>query len=175
MKKQIAIAVALLWLAGIISTQAQVGRILSAVKLTDLKNQASAIPYLGKKVFTLLYIDPDVYNVNDPLSKALRNKRFSKEKCGAVGVVNATDTWIPMSVIQSRLRQKMKGRFGTVILFDKDKTLSKSWALGKSNDAIVILVIGKDSKVKYQKAIKTEEECKALIPAVLKVIEQELR
>lgn len=173
MKKQI-VALILLWITGLIVVQAQVGRVLSSVKLMDVNNHSSVIPYLGKKVFTLLYIDPDVYDLNDPLSKALKAKRFSKEKYGAVGVVNATDTWIPMSAIQGRLRQKMGSRSGSVILFDKDKTLSKTWALGKCNDAAVIMVVGKDSKVKYQKTIKTQEECKAVAASVLKIIEQEI-
>ncbi len=173
--KQITTAFILLFFSGIISVEAQVGRILSAVRLTDLNNQSSVIPYLGKKVFTLLYIDPDVYGETNALSKALKKKRFPKEKYGVVGVVNATDTWIPMSAIQSRLRQQMGVRYGSMILFDKDRTLSRSWALGKCNDVAVILVVGKDSKVKYQKAVRTQEECKILIPSVLKVIEQEIK
>jgi len=153
---------------------AAVGKVVSSVKLIDSKNNPKDIPFFGEKVIVLFYNDPDVKDVNDPLSEALKAKNFSKEKYVGIGIANCKDTWTPNSAIRMMVRKKEKQFPGTVILLDEDLSLAKAWGLGNCDGTSVVVVIGKDSKIKFVKKIKTQEESKLLIPTVVKIIQDEL-
>jgi predicted transcriptional regulator len=157
------------------ATQAQVGKSVTNVKLVDVNDVAKNIPYLGNKVFTLFYVDPDVQDVADPLSDALDAKKFPKDKFGAIGLVNCKDTWFPNSAILTKARQKQEKFPESLILLDKNYILRNSWGLGDCNDIAMVIVIGKDTKIKYAKAVKSQDESKDILPTVLKIIEEELK
>jgi predicted transcriptional regulator len=158
-----------------LTIHAQVGKQVSNVQLGDVNNAAKNIPYLGNKVFTLFYVDPDVQDVTDPLSDALNAKKYPKEKYGAIGVVNCKDTWFPNSAILAKAKQKQNKFPESLILLDKNYTLTNSWGLGKCDNIAMIVVVGKDSKIKYIKAIKSKEEGHSIISDVLKVIDSEIK
>jgi hypothetical protein len=161
--------------AFLLTTNAQVDKQVSNVQLVDVNNMGKSIPYLGNKVFTLFYVDPDVQDVTDLLSDALNAKKYPKEKYGAIGVVNCKDTWFPNSAILAKAKQKQNKFPESLILLDKNYILSNSWGLGKCDNIAMIIVVGKDSKVKYIKAIKSKDEGYNITPAVLKVIDSEIK
>jgi len=165
-------------LFSIFSIQAQqtaaVGKVVSSVKLVDSKNDPKDIPFLGEKTIVIFYNDPDVKDVNDPLSEALKAKNFSKEKYLGLGIANCKNTWAPNSAIRMMVRKKEKQFPGTLILLDEKLLLAKAWGLGDCDGISVVVVIGKDFKIKFVKKIKTQEESKALIPTVIKIIQDEL-
>ena len=161
--------------AFLFATQAQVGKSVSNVKLVDVNDVVKNIPYLGNKVFTLFYVDPDVQDVVDPLSDAIDAKNYPKGKFGAVGAANCKDTWFPNSTILYKARQKQEKFPKSLILLDKGYILRNTWGFGDCNDIAMVIIVGKDSKIKYAKAVKSQNECKGIINAVLKTIEEELK
>jgi hypothetical protein len=168
------IGMAFLFSAMGFTVNAQVGTQVSNVKLMDVNDAVKGIPYLGTKVFTLFYIDPDLQDVTDPLSDALYAEKFPKEKYGAIGVVNCKDTWIPNSAILLKARQKQEKFPESLILLDRKYFLSNAWGFGDCDDIAMIIVVGKDSKIKYSKAVKSQDECRDIIPVVTKIIKVEL-
>jgi len=153
---------------------AQTGNPAVKVIVTDTDNMPQNIPYLGEKVVILFYIDPNLQNINDPLSNALKVKNFSSAKFCAVGVVNCKDTWIPNSIIRTKARQKQEQNPKAVILLDKNNSLATGWSLGKCDNRTVIIIIGKDSKIKFLQSIRSQEESKKIIPVVLNIIEDNI-
>lgn len=154
--------------------QVNIGKTVSNVKIKTPDDKASNIPFLGEKVLLVLYTDPDVKDVNDPLSDAVREKHFPKEKYVGIGIANCEDTWLPNSMIRYAGRQKQSKYPSSVILVDDDKTVSKSWDLGNCDETGFVLIIGKDSKVKFAKAVKSQAESKAIIASVINLLESEI-
>jgi len=153
---------------------AQVGKTISPVVLIDANNDSAGIPYIGKKVFALFYIDPDVKDVNDPLGEAIDNKNFPKNFFGAIGIVNCKDSWIPKNLVRSIAKAKQQRFPKAMLLFDNNGTLSSSWSLGDCNNNVVVLVIGKDSKIKYLKKNASKAESISVIDTVIASITTEL-
>lgn len=154
--------------------QQLVGKSISTLPLIDPNDKPKNIPSIGEKVVMIFYTDPDVKDVNDPLSNAVKAKNFAKDKYLGVGIANCKDTWIPNAGIRLKARQKEQQFPGSVILLDEKLLLAKTWELGDCNGSAVVIIVGKDSKVKFLKTIKSEEESKAIIPVVTKLIEDEL-
>ena len=73
-----------------------------------------------------------------------------------------------------KARQKEKQFPGSIILLDTKRVLAGAWGLGDCNGIGVVILIGKDAKIKFIKNVKTQEESKALIPTVIKIIEENL-
>jgi uncharacterized protein len=157
-----------------LALNAQIGRAVTTVKLIDPNDKPKSIPYVGERVIALFYTDPDVKDVNDPLSDAIKAKNFPKDKYAGIGIANCKDTWLPNAGIRMKARQKEEQFPGSIIMLDENHTLSTAWALGSSDDAAVVVIIGKDSKIKYVKSIKNQDESKAMIAAVLKIIQDEI-
>lgn len=156
------------------SASAQVGKSISALVITDPENQAKALPFVGEKVLMILYTDPDVKDVNDVLSEAVKAKHFDPSKYAGIGIANCKDTWIPNSGIRMKARQKEKQFPGSVIMLDENYILSSAWGLGDCNSTGVEVIVGKDKSIKYVKKVKAEEESKAIVAEVIKVLENEL-
>lgn len=154
---------------------AQPGKTVQSVELTDANGQLVNLPYLGKKTFVLFYIDPDVEKISQPLSDAINRKKYPLDKFGAIGVVNCEDTWIPNAAIMSRVRQKQQEFPASLILLDESHELKTDWKPGECNDLMLVFVIGKDAKIKYQKSVKSLDESTAIISAVLKSIDSEMK
>jgi hypothetical protein len=153
---------------------AQMGKNIATVTLSDTDNKAKEIPFIGEKVVMIQYTDPDVKDVNDKLSDAVRAKKFPKEGYQGIGIANCKDTWFPNSAIRSKSRQKEKQFPGSVILLDEKHILSDAWQLGDCNGCGVVIVVGKDKVVRFFRKIKTEEESQAAIAEVLKVLDKEI-
>jgi predicted transcriptional regulator len=147
---------------------------ITAINLTDPNDNPKDVPWVGEKVLMLLYTDPDVKDVNDNLSNAVKAKNFPSDQYSGIGIANCKETWIPNAGIRMKSRQKEKQFPGSVILLDKDRILQKTLDLGDCNEAGVIIIIGKDKLIKYTKYVKTPEESKAIIPTVIQIITTEL-
>jgi len=158
----------------LLAFQLTVGKSAGNVKIKTPDDKASNIPFLGQKVLLILYTDPDVKDVNDPLSDAIREKHYPKEKYVGIGIANCEDTWLPNSMIRYAGRQKQSKYPSSVILVDDDHILSKAWDLGNCDETGFVMIIGLDSKVKYAKAIKNQAESKAVITNVISVLETEM-
>ncbi|MDP4208030.1 MAG: YtfJ family protein [Bacteroidota bacterium] len=166
----------LLFVSALFAGQAfgQVGKSVSPLQLIDANDKPKAIPSIGKKVIMIFYTDPDVKDVNDPLSEVVKAKGYPKDKYQAIGVANCKDTWIPNSGIRMKARQKEKQFPESLILLDENHTLAQAWGLGDCNGAGVVVIIGKDSKVKFVRNIKNAAESKAAISSVLKILDEEI-
>ena len=153
---------------------ATIGKTISTVQLVDASNHPKAIPFIGDKVMMIFYMDVDAKNVNNPLSEALKEKKYPKDKVSGLGIINCKDTWIPEALIRKGIQKSEKKSSESYVLLDTNLTLSKSWGLGDCNDRVVIIVIGKDSRIKFIKSLKSQDECKAIVPAFLKTLDKEL-
>jgi predicted transcriptional regulator len=144
-----------------------------SLQLLDGNDNPKSIPFIGTKVITLIYTDPDVKDVNDPLSNAIKAKKYPKEKYLGMGVANCKDTWIPNAAIRKAVRDKEAQFPGSVILLDDKHALSKTWDLGDCNGAGVVIIIGMDKKVKYVKKILSKKESTEAVPEVLRILDIE--
>lgn len=154
---------------------AYVGQVVSSVQLLDVYDNPKAIPYIGERVISIMYTDPDVKDVNDPLSNAMDAKKYPKGKLSAMGIANCKDTWIPDAGIRMKAKQKQNQFPESVILLDTNKTLSVAWGLGNCDGSGVVIIIGKDKKIKYIKYVRSQSESSAIANEVLAVIDAEIK
>lgn len=154
---------------------ASVGQVVSSVQLADVYDNPKAIPYVGEKVISIMYTDPDVKDVNDPLSNAMDAKKYPKAKLAAMGIANCKDTWIPDAGIRMKAKQKQNQFPESVILLDTNKTLSGAWGLGNCDGAGVVIIIGKDKKIKYIKYVRSQNESGSIANEVLAIIDAEIK
>jgi len=153
----------------------QQGQSVKSLTLIDPNDNPAEIPYIGEKVLMIVYTDPDVKDVNDPLSNSIKAKKFDTSVYSAIGIANCEETWIPNAAIRMKAKQKAEQFEGSVILLDEDKIVEKAWQLGDCNEKGVVIIIGKDKKIKYIKKVETEEESKKITPEVIRIIEQEIK
>ncbi len=176
MNKTNILLVLLLQIVGVVFSQSSinVGSTVQTVTLRDGNDIAKAIPFIGEKIITIFYTDPDVKDVNDALSNAIKARNYSPAKHQGIGIGSCADTWLPNAAIRMKARQKEQQFAGSVILLDTDYTLKKNWGFKETDDAGIIIIVGLDKKIKYFKTIKTEEESKSIINEVLKILDGEL-
>lgn len=151
-----------------------VGKTLTALMISDANNQPKSIPFVGEKVLLIQYTDPDVKDINDKLSDAVKAKKFSDKLYQGIGIANCKDTWIPNAGIRMKARQKEKQFAGSVIMLDEDHIVPKALGLGDCNAMGVILIVGKDKVIKYFKKISSEEESIKATPEVVNLLEAEI-
>jgi len=129
------------------------GDAVSAVKVKDSRDKDAAIPDIGVKVLALFYTDPDVQNQNEPFRELLNRSDLDVSKFRGLGVVNMKDTLLANALIRSVVRGKEK-KFNSLILTDPAHILKNAWNLGECNGKDVVIIIGRDGRVKYFKAGK---------------------
>jgi predicted transcriptional regulator len=154
---------------------AQAGRPVSQVSVTDINGSPAAIPYLGIKTLVVFYIDPDVRDISDTLSKAIKARDFPPDNFAAIGMVNCRDSWIPRSLIKTFSNLKHRSLPRSMLLFDDNHALKSAWALGDCNDRVAVFVIGKDMKIKYSRTISSKNESGSIIDTVISVIAKEIK
>jgi hypothetical protein len=150
--KNVVIALSIVSLVGVFSlylNAASVGQLLGNVTLRDSNdNPGKTIPDFGRKVVAVFYVDPDESSRNEPLRDALKAAQIPKDKFRAIGVINLKDTWKPNSLIRTMIRKKER-KFNSVILTDPDYSLRNAWNLGDASGKDIVIIIGKDRKIKY--------------------------
>lgn len=137
--------------AGIIAVNAAtVGQQLSNVQVADAADKPAYLPDFGKKVISVFYTDADAADMNDPLADAMKAKKFDESKYKGIGIANLKDSKAPNFLIRKIIKGKIE-KYKTTILTDPDLILAKAWGFGDCNNTSVVLIIGKDGKVKYVK------------------------
>lgn len=129
---------------------ASVGQTLSNVKIRNANDNPVWIPDFGKKVLSIFYADPEGADLNDPLADAIKAKKFPKSKYRGIGIANLKDTWKPNSLIRMMVRRKI-AKYNSTILTDPNRIVPGKWGLGNCDDTSVVIIIGKDKKVKFIK------------------------
>jgi len=124
---------------------------------------------LKGKVHVVFYVDPDKKDVNTPLTIALKQRHFNRDKYASVAIINLAATWMPNAILETKLKSKQKEFPDTIYVKDKKKVLVEKWQL--ADDASNVLIFGKDGKLLYQKAGKHNRD---EIKAVLNLIEKNL-
>jgi len=177
----VASVVIMLCLISLIPGQAQsqssdvIGKTMPAVLITDANNQPKQIPFVGEKVLLIQYTDPDVKDINDKLSDAVKAKKYDAKLYQGIGIANCKDTWIPNAGIRMKARQKEKQYAGSVILLDENHLVPAAIGLGDCNEKGVLLVIGKDKIIRYMKKIGSEEESLKATAEVIQLLEEEMK
>ncbi len=170
-KRLLLAAIAAMLLGGIpYAYAARVGQKLPNVKIRDANDKPSYIPDFGKKVLTVIYADMQSADMNDSVADAIKATKPDLAKYRGIGVANLKDTWAPDAVVRMVVRRKSK-KYKSTILTDPDYLMPKKWGFGDCDDVSVVLVIGKDKKVKY---IKKGPVRGAEIKKVLDIIAAEL-
>ena len=152
-----------------------VGKTLSALMITDANNEPKAIPFVGEKVLLIQYTDPDVKDINDKLSDAVKARKFDAKLYQGIGIANCKDTWIPNAGIRMKARQKEKQYAGSIVMLDEKLVIPASLGLGDCNESGVLLIVGKDKVVKYMKKIKSEGESQQATAEVIAVLDEEMK
>jgi predicted transcriptional regulator len=148
---------------------------MTSLMITDANNDPKAIPFVGEKVLLIQYTDPDVKDINDKLSDAVKAKKFDEKLYKGIGIANCKDTWIPNAGIRMKARQKEKQYAGSVIMLDEKHTVSSALGLGECDEMGVVIIVGKDKTIKYLKKIKTAEESQKATAEVLAILEEEIK
>jgi predicted transcriptional regulator len=136
---------------GVARAEIQVGATIENVTIQDANKQPTQIPNLGKKVLLLLYTDPDVADQNDPFGDQAKASNLDQTYFQSIGIANLEDAPAkPNWIIRVIMRGKIK-KYDVTILADPDRSLVKAWDLGDCNNKSVVLLVGKDKKLKYFK------------------------
>lgn len=152
----------------------QVGDVLSNATIKNTSGGDEGIPFLGQKVLVIQYNDVDVKDITDPVSNALKAKNYSQAKYLGIGVANCKDAPLkPDRFITSAAAKKQQAFPNSRIMLDYNRILQGAWGLGNCNEQGVIIVVGKDSKVKFFAKVKSQQESSALVGQVLSVVDAE--
>ncbi len=151
---------------------AAVGTELANVTLTNVDGKPSTIPYFGTRVISIFYNDANTSDIGDPLADAIKAKNYSKDKYVGIGIANAKDSrGIPDFAIRLVLKGKVK-RYKSTMLMDKEHKLKTAWGLGNCDDTCVVLIIGKDRKLKYATRFTSQAGARAKIPEVIDLLDR---
>jgi predicted transcriptional regulator len=150
-----------------------VGAELPTATIQDANKQAAQIPGFGERVLLILYTDPDVADQNDKFADAVKaaNVDPSKNFFQSIGVANMKDApakpnWIIRAIIRSKIK-----KYNVSILADPERALPNQWKLCDCDDKSVVLLVGKDKKLKYyKKGAINEGETEKVIQMIRKEI-----
>jgi predicted transcriptional regulator len=94
------------------------------------------------KVLVVNYVDPDESDLNEHFTEALKKAkdegRLKEETYKGIGIADCAATWKPDFAIRAIAGRKAK-KYNTVILFDYDASLRKSWGLAEDTANVVVL------------------------------------
>lgn len=127
-----------------------VGEKVTDIQLRDASDNPSKIPDFGKKVLVIFYTDPDVADQNDLLADRLKKEKFPDVNYRGMGIVNMKDTWKPNFAIRMVVRKKIE-KYDSTILTDPGYLLKNSWKLGDCDEKSVVMLVDKQSTIRYLK------------------------
>jgi predicted transcriptional regulator len=152
-------------------TEVTVNTALENANIQDANKQPAQIPSFGEKVLLILYTDPDVADQNDPFADQVKAQNLDKNYFQSIGIANMADApakpnWIIRAIIRSKIK-----KYNVSILADADRSLPNQWKLCDCNNKSVVLLIGKDKKLKYfKKGALSDQETKNVIDLIKKQI-----
>ena len=116
-------------------------------------------------IYMLFYVDPDEKEINDHMSKRLKEEKFPRDKVKSIAIINMDATWAPNFAIQSSLEEKQEEFPHTLYLKDYEKHLVKEWNLG--DDTYDVHVFDPSGTVVFSKEGKlTEAELNLMIQTI---------
>jgi uncharacterized protein len=120
---------------------------------------------LKGKVSILFYVDPDLKDLNNDASEALKSKGYPLEKYQSFAVINMAATWLPNFAISSALKDKQKSYPNTIYVRDYKKVLVQKWGLADDNS--VVLAFDKEGRLVFRKEGKlAPEEIETLLATI---------
>jgi predicted transcriptional regulator len=150
---------------------AAVGDVVSNPQIRDAEGNPATIPDFGTKVIGVTYSDTEASDVSNPMSDAMKAKKYDKALYRGLGIANLKDSIAPNFIIKSIIKGKIE-KYQATILTDVDLTLPKTWGLGDVNNKSVVILIGKDKKIKFIKfADKNNPWTPAEVSDAIKIID----
>jgi predicted transcriptional regulator len=133
-----------------------VGATLENATVQNAEKQPAQIPGFGEKILLILYTDPDVADQNDTFADAVKAQGLDRNVFQSIGIANMEDApakpnWIIRAIVRSKIK-----KYNVTILTDSDRSLPRQWKLCGCDDKSVVLVVGKDKKLKYFKKGKLD-------------------
>ncbi|MDR3554823.1 MAG: YtfJ family protein [Syntrophobacteraceae bacterium] len=120
---------------------------------------------LKGKVSVVFYVDPDVKDLNNPASEALKKAHFPRAKYQSYGIINMASTWMPNFSISAALSQKQKSYPDTIYIRDYKRVLVTTWKIADNSSDV--LAFDKNGKLIFEKNGKlSEAEVAKLVKAV---------
>ena len=152
---------------------AAVGQVVSNPQIRDANDNPATIADFGTHVIALTYANKKAGDFGDPMNDAMKAKKYPKDVYTGMGVVNMKDSsGVPDFIIRKAVKNKIE-KYKSTILTDPDLTLAKAWNLGNCKDKSVLIVIGKDKKIKYLRYTDTSNPWnKTDIDAALKIVDE---
>lgn len=127
----------------------QTGASIENATVRDANDKEATIPHFGTKVLLILYTDPDVADQNDPFADKVKAAGLDLQFFQSVGIANMQDAPAkPNWIIRAMVRSKIK-KYNVTILTDPKLLLANAWNLGNCNNRSVVILVGKDKKVRY--------------------------
>jgi YtfJ family uncharacterized protein len=174
--RYILVALCLLWAPGAWA-EIGIGEIPATVELEDKRGgRLDGAPWssaeMRGKVHVLFYVDPDLKDLNNDASEALKNEEFPRDKFQSIAIINMAATWLPNFAISSALKKKQKRYPTTLYVRDYKKVLVKAWGIADDNSDV--LAFDKQGGLVYRKDGKLDaEDIEELIGIIRKHLEGE--
>ena len=119
------------------------------------------------KVHVLFYVDPDLKDLNNDASEALKAENFPREHYQPLAIINMGATWLPKFVIKASLKKKQKQYPDTIYIRDNQKTIIEAWGVDDENSNV--LAFDREGRLFFIKEGKLNpEEIKTLIELIYK-------
>lgn len=120
---------------------------------------------LRGQVHVLFYVDPDVRDLNNEASEALKKERFPRDKFQSWAIINMAATWLPNFAISSSLEEKQRQYPTTIYVRDSKKVLVNKWGISDDNNDV--LAFNKQGQLIFRKDGKLNpEEIRVLIQLI---------
>ena len=102
------------------------------------------------KVSVIMYVDPDAGSEGESLNDAVDTvlKSLPQSRVQKYMIINLDDTWLPNSIIQSKLKSKQKEFPQYTFVTDEDSITLKAWGL--KHDAYNCIILDSKQKVLYK-------------------------
>lgn len=154
---------------------AQLNSTFPNIKLLDVNEKSAYTPNIGEKVLLIYYVDPDVYEIYTPIANEVKKKKYQSKDFQNIAIMNLKDTWVPNFLIMSELKKSQKKDPVSKILIDKNYSFAKALNISIPDDSIEIIVVGKDSKIKFINFIKSEKDAKSISNKIIEAIDSALK
>ena len=123
------------------------------------------------KVHVLFYVDPDLRDLNNDASEALKAESFPREKYQPLAVINVAASRLPKFLVKSSLKKKQKRYPDTIYVRDNKKIIVKAWEIDDENNNV--LAFDKEGRLFFIKEGKLNPgEIKDLIELIYQHLEK---
>ncbi|KAB2846673.1 MAG: hypothetical protein F9K45_01365, partial [Melioribacteraceae bacterium] len=91
------------------------------------------------KINLILYVAPDQQKSVEGLLQKVDSLNFPADKFEVSLILNTSATWIPNSLIETKVRTKAKEDSSKNYILDKDEILLNKWKLADDNPNIILI------------------------------------